>query len=182
MAVSGGYAYLVGDGIGLHVIDIANPANPQQVGAIEPDPIANETVVISDGYAYVMDSEGQLQIVDVRDPTRPRRVGANTSFTGFFGEMPSSISIANGKVFATAGFSGLLILHPYQAIRLQQSIQHPSGIGLQISGPPGVPGRFQRSGDLRNWSDWMAVTFSQDPIEITDTLTGTVRFYRVSVP
>jgi hypothetical protein len=188
VTVSGNYAYLVGEGIGLHVLDISNPAQPQRFGAIDSNELGTtETVAVSGGYAYVMDAEGRLQVVDVRDATRPRRIGANTSFTAFFGDVPSSMAMAHGKLFLTSGNKGLFILYPYQPILFQQVSRLENGIRLQISGPPGVPGRVERSADLRSWTDWRAVSFAEEPISVIDSDTNSGwpsarTFYRIAVP
>jgi hypothetical protein len=181
VAVSGSYAYVVGDGIGLHLLDISNPANPHRVGANDQIGIT-ETVAVSGGFAYVLDAEGRLQIVDIRDSTQPRRVGGNTSFTAFFGDVPNSIAVANGKVFLTTGSKGLFVLHPYQPIRFQQLTRNNGAIRLQIAGPPAVPGRVERSSDLLNWTHWRSVNFGEDPISVVDSDPNSSSFYRIAVP
>jgi hypothetical protein len=182
VAIAGNYAYLAGEGIGLHVIDISNPANPQRVG--ENNAIGNtEAVAVSGNYAYVMDAEARLHVFDIRDPANPKRVGANTSFTAFFGEVPSVATISAGKLFVRTAAQGLFILHHYQPIRLYPVAPPDQGsLRMQITGPPGVPGRVQRSGDLLNWTDWLPVNFGEAPLEISDGASATAQFYRVAVP
>src|SRR4029453_6018712 len=46
-----------------------------------------------------------------------------------------------------------------------------NGIRLRVVGPAGLPGRLQRSTDLREWSDWQSVTFGREPVEISDPKT-----------
>jgi hypothetical protein len=55
---------------------------------------------------------------------------------------------------------------------------------LEISGPPGVSGRVQRSPDLDEWSDWMPIDFQETPMEISDpdALSDPAGFYRLVVP
>lgn len=59
-----------------------------------------------------------------------------------------------------------------------------SGTRLRVAGPAGQPGRLQRSPDLREWSDWQAISFGSEPLEISDpqTATATQQFYRVITP
>jgi predicted alpha/beta superfamily hydrolase len=59
-----------------------------------------------------------------------------------------------------------------------------NGMRLRIAGPAGLPGRLQRSTDLREWSDWQSISFGSEPVEISDpqTATPTQQFYRVIVP
>jgi hypothetical protein len=182
VAIAGNYAYLAGYGIGLHVLDISNPTNPQRVG--QNSSIGDtEAVTVSAGYAYATDSEGRLHVLDIRDPANPRRVGDNTSFTSFFSDVPSAARATNGKVFARTAAHGVFILHPYYPIRFQR-ITHPNNaaIELQITGPPGVPGRVQRSADLLNWTDWLPVNFGESPLEVSDDAAASAQFYRIAVP
>jgi hypothetical protein len=59
-----------------------------------------------------------------------------------------------------------------------------NGTRLRIAGPAGLPGRLQRSTDLRAWSDWQSISFGSEPVEISDpqTATATQQFYRVITP
>jgi predicted alpha/beta superfamily hydrolase len=59
-----------------------------------------------------------------------------------------------------------------------------NGTRLRVTGPAGLPGRLQRSTDLREWSDWQSVTFGSEPEEISDpqAATATQQFYRVIAP
>jgi len=182
VTVFGLHAYVVGQGIGLHVLDIGTPANPQRVGAYEAIDAA-QAVAVSGDYACVLDSEARLHVLDIRDRAQPKRVGGNTSFTGFYNRSPSSLAVAGDKVYVGAGNKGLFILHAYQPIRFQQIARAEDGfMHLHVAGPPSVPGRIQRSGDLLNWIDWLPVTFSEDPISVVDSDTNSRAFYRIAVP
>ena len=66
--------------------------------------------------------------------------------------------------------------------RLEIVVQN--GIRLRVAGPAGLPGRLQRSTDLREWSDWQSISFGSEPVEISDpqTATATQQFYRVIAP
>jgi hypothetical protein len=59
-----------------------------------------------------------------------------------------------------------------------------NGMRLRIAGLPGLPGRLQRSTDLREWSGWQSISFGSEPVEISDpqTATATQQFYRVITP
>jgi hypothetical protein len=181
VTVSGSFAYLVGEGIGLHILEVTNPANPRRIGADETiDPA--EAVAVSGNYAYVMDWEARLHVLDISDPAQPRRIGANTSLTGFYHESPSSLAVSGDKVYAGVAAKGLFILHTYRPIRFQQVTRIGNGISLQLSGPPDVPGRVQRSGDLVNWADWLPVMFGEEPIAVIDSDASSGAYYRIAVP
>ena len=103
LAVQGTYAY-VGVGMRLVILDISNPAVPQEVGVSEVlnEPIRDVTVVGST--AYVVDSEG-LWIFNVSDPTYP-------TFVGFY-ETPGfaeGIAVVGYNVYVADGWAGLCII------------------------------------------------------------------------
>jgi len=73
--VSGNYAYIADSFNGLRVVDVSDPANPQQVGSFDPPGSRRaQGVYFSDPYLYVADGLGLL-ILDVSDPTAPFEVG-----------------------------------------------------------------------------------------------------------
>ena len=118
-------------------------------------------------------------VIDVSNPANPGRVGGNTAFDAI------SVTVANGKVFVAAGNEGLVITHSYQPARFEQVFRQDNGtVQLRMSGPPGVPGRAQRSVDLDHWTDWLPVNFGESPVELTDPDAASVsnRFYRLAVP
>jgi len=100
--VVGNYAY-VGCGESLRIIDVSNPASPNEVGFIDT-PASN--VCVADNYAYV--SSGGLRIIDVSNPTSLKSVGyLNTQ--GFAG----GISISGNYAYVgtyTMGPCGLYII------------------------------------------------------------------------
>jgi hypothetical protein len=163
-------------------VDVRNPANPQRVGGYEAIEAA-QAVAVAGNHAYVLDREARLHVLDIRDATQPKRLGANTSFTGFYNESPSTVAVAGDKVYVGAGNKGLFVLHAYEPIRFQQIARETGDvIHLRIAGPPGVPGRVQRSGDLINWTDWRPVNFGEDPISLIDADGNSEAFYRIAVP
>ncbi|MBC7116446.1 MAG: hypothetical protein H5T93_05375, partial [Pseudothermotoga sp.] len=69
----GDYAYVADDRYGLVIVDISDPANPQQVGRLDTGGWA-EDVVISGDYAYVANWGNGLVIVDISNPNMPQLV------------------------------------------------------------------------------------------------------------
>lgn len=70
--VQGDYAYLLGEGNQLEIIDISDPANPTPAGVYYcPEYIHN--VFVSSHYAYL--AAGFLYIVDIFDPANPIEIG-----------------------------------------------------------------------------------------------------------
>ncbi len=75
VAVQGSYAY-VGVGLRLIVLDIANLANPREVGATEPFGWYVEDVAVVGNTAFVAAGGAGLYIVDVSNPARPVVAGS----------------------------------------------------------------------------------------------------------
>jgi len=67
VAVDGNYAYIAGNGHGLHIFDISNPLNPTWVNRVDT-PGEAWRADITDGYAYVAALNDGLQIIDVNPP------------------------------------------------------------------------------------------------------------------
>ncbi|MEQ9096596.1 MAG: GC-type dockerin domain-anchored protein [Phycisphaerales bacterium] len=76
VAVRDGYAYIADGEMGLRVIDIRDPANPQIVSGLDTPGLARR-VVLSDDYAFIADGVefpdrgGGVQIIDISDPAAP---------------------------------------------------------------------------------------------------------------
>ncbi len=73
VALDGDYAYLGTKEGDLIVMDISNPAVPEQVASLEFDCQINE-IVISQGYAYLLYYK-RLKVVDINNPHAPEIVG-----------------------------------------------------------------------------------------------------------
>jgi len=86
--VSGNYAYVADSSAGLRVIDISDPANPNEVGFYHDPrqgiPEHARKVHVSGDYAYVADSawnaatgytNAGLRVVDISTPANPNEVG-----------------------------------------------------------------------------------------------------------
>lgn len=75
VVVSGDHAYLADSSSGLRVVDVSDPANPQQMGFFDPTgSTAGQGVYYTDSYLYLADGLGLL-ILDVSDPAAPAEAG-----------------------------------------------------------------------------------------------------------
>jgi hypothetical protein len=102
VTLSGNYAY-IGEGAGLVVLDITNPAQPAKIGSI-PLPGIVSQIVVSGNYAYVANSDGGLQVVDISTKTAPRIVGIFTTKNAV------SVSISATTVYLVDGTDGVYTL------------------------------------------------------------------------
>jgi len=102
VAVSGGYAYDVGDYY-FEVIDVSDPWAPVQVGGLYSS-AGGYGVAVSGGYAYVAfpDASGLLSrgldVIDVSEPTAPVEVG--------FLDTPTSawdVAVSRGYAYVVVG-------------------------------------------------------------------------------
>jgi hypothetical protein len=102
VAVQGRYAY-IGEGSGLTVVSVANPATPAVVGRI-PLPAVPADIAVSGSFAYVADDEGGLQIIDVTNPAAP-------SVRGFYDTPSPAVNLAlGGRAYVVVGNGGLQII------------------------------------------------------------------------
>jgi hypothetical protein len=71
VAAGGGYAYVAGDGSGLQIVDVSDPADPALVaGCTYPGALVVDVRLVG-RYAVLGLDEGGVAIVDVVDPTNP---------------------------------------------------------------------------------------------------------------
>ncbi|MFH1352601.1 MAG: lamin tail domain-containing protein [bacterium] len=103
VSVSGNYAYVAAEGL-LSIVDISDPANPQEVSYYDT-PGTAYGVYVSGDYAYVADSGSGLRIIDISNPSSP-------SETGYY-DTPGSacgVYVSGGYAFVADGSSGLRII------------------------------------------------------------------------
>ncbi|GEM_PF-898094 len=129
VAVSGDYAYAVGDrGAGLAVFSVADPAHPVQVGSCGVLDWAGNDVTIDGDYAYVVTSDG-LHIISVADPSNPVDVGKYA---------PGNVNgAAVGDGYAYVALPGSFLVtsiadptKPVEVGRLDSAVLTPWGIAL----------------------------------------------------
>lgn len=195
LAVSGGHAYLFSDS--LVVLDVRNPETLVPVGKLELEDSTfsgpefayerSRSVVLAGSYAYLAGRMQGARVVDVSNPADPRLVTENPFILG-------RLAVWEDKLYAAPGvpsagrvfeFPGFIVASQYRPPRLEELRIRPSEeISLQVSGPPLVPARLQRSTDLQSWEDWLPLEFGVVPLEIRDSETGRDRasFYRLLVP
>lgn len=113
LAVSGGYAYVSGEGGSLRVVDISDPTRPQQIGelaAVDPRDVA-----LQGEYAYLADGEQGIVVVDVSDPRHPVATGSRRTID------PQGVAVLGSLALLADGRSGLKIFDvssPYKPNRI----------------------------------------------------------------
>jgi hypothetical protein len=70
---SGNYVYTCTWTLGLHVVDVSNPADPFETG-VAPTPTRSVTVAVKGDYAYVADETSGMRVIDVSDKENPAEV------------------------------------------------------------------------------------------------------------
>jgi len=77
VAVDGHYAFVANsNGRNLHIFDVADPANPIQVGICGNLAGSFSDIAVSGGYAYLADTLSRLVIVSISDPSSPAFVSS----------------------------------------------------------------------------------------------------------
>lgn len=108
VAVAGNYAYVTdwhpfdGNGTGLNIINITNPAAPTKTGFY--DTLGALGVAIAGNYAYVTDWSNQLRIINVSNPSAPTEAGFFSPITGL------DVTVVNNYAYVANGQNGLLII------------------------------------------------------------------------
>ena len=106
VAVNGSYAYVADHYQSLRIIDISDPSNPSEIGAIDPQGIDRAyDVAVSGSYAYVAHGLSGLWIYNISNPTAP-------TLAGFFdtGGFATGIAVSGLYAYVADGSAGLLSL------------------------------------------------------------------------
>ena len=93
--------YLSAGEAGVHIVDVSDPAHPQEIGAYDTDGWAWQTVVVGD-YAFVADGSDGLQVLNVSDPQHPGFVGSAATL----GEA-RALTVAGHYAYLAAGEGGV---------------------------------------------------------------------------
>lgn len=94
VAVSNGHAYTIDNHNELHVIDVHDPVNPTNTGALAVD--MPDGVAVSNDYAFLSLWEyGLIMSVDIRNPASPREVGSLKT-----NEIIQAMTAVEGYVYA----------------------------------------------------------------------------------
>jgi hypothetical protein len=106
VVVQGNFAY-VADGWsgGLRVIDISNPANPQETGFYIPSGNSNtRAVAVAGDHAYIGHG-GNLLVIDITNPTSPTEEGSFNTYRTIY-----DIAILGNYAYLANSDSGLRII------------------------------------------------------------------------
>ena len=101
--VSGNIAYF-GNGGYLEVVDISNPANPNELGKVLI-PSAVSGVAVSGSYVYVANYVAGLRIIDVSTPSSPVEVGFI-----YTGGDAWSVTVSGSYAYVADSYGGLRII------------------------------------------------------------------------
>ncbi len=104
VAVSGDHAYVACGDSGLHIVSIADPSHPSEVGFLNTPGRAGG-VVVSGDYAYLAVDTAGLLVVSVSDPTHPAEVArCNTPGQAY------GLTLEGHYVYVADGSSGLRVI------------------------------------------------------------------------
>jgi len=104
VAVQGRYAY-VGVGLRTMVLDVSDPASPQEVGGSPPFSDSVRDIAVSGSIAYVAAGVAGLRVLDVTDPTHPTEIGSLQS-RGY----AEGVAVAGTTVLLANGPYGLRVI------------------------------------------------------------------------
>lgn len=104
IAARGDYAY-VGVGPRVVVLDVANPAQPREIGRTPPLTGLVRSLAVDGGLVSAATVGGGLWVVDVDDPERPRPVGHSPPRSHSL-----DVAVANGFAYIADAEAGLRIV------------------------------------------------------------------------
>lgn len=129
--VAGDVAYVSAAGLGIHRIDVLDPAAPALIGLFDlaTQSLAEARFQVVGGIASIASNQRGLQIFDVGDPAAPQALGAAAlaAWGGAYG-----IDVAGDTAYVAAGDDGLQI------------------VDLAEPGRPALLGRYTASGFVRH--------------------------------
>ncbi|MBC8204106.1 MAG: T9SS type A sorting domain-containing protein, partial [FCB group bacterium] len=103
--VSEDYAYLASMDAGLKIVDISNPAAPEEIGSCLTPGVAWGAAV-SDNYAYVAADVCGLRVIDVSNPANPFEAGSCLT-TGY---MICAVAVHQNLAFVLDQINSLLVI------------------------------------------------------------------------
>ena len=92
------------NGAYLEVVDIADPANPVELGKVLMPSVA-EGIAVSGNYAYVADGSDGLRIINITDPTDPIESGYYDT-----GDFAYDVAVSGNYAYVADGSDGLRII------------------------------------------------------------------------
>jgi len=105
VTVAGNVAYVAHLMEGLRIIDVNDPTQPQELAVVQFSPRDSNGgafgIEVESGIAYV--ANAPIRAIDVSDPKNPQQIGSVSSPL-----TPYVLAVVGDKLYAAAGFSGLL--------------------------------------------------------------------------
>jgi len=143
--------YVADDSAGLRVVDVSDPADPQERGFCDT-PGLSWGVTVAGGYAYVADLDSGLRVIAVFDPGSPEERGYYNTPGPAFG-----VAVAGGYAYVASDTAGLQIVEFYGA-GIEESPK-PQATSRQRRFCPGRPASsvWHRASSWTRWGGgWSA--------------------------
>jgi len=154
----------------LRIMDVSNPAHPQEIGHFDTPGDAH-AVAVSGDLAFIADWGSGLRIVDVSDPARPCEVGYYDT-TGYFAD----IAVSGSHAFVTLPYRGIYVLdvsNPAQPIMTGHHYAPGSysEMGVDVSGQYVFVAAYRYLGiydcsealGVQEWNETLPVSFTLSP-------------------
>jgi hypothetical protein len=142
----GDHLYVV-DSNEVRVYDVANPAEPKQVGSLEMNFYGAHRIVVDDGLAFVAAAADGVRVLDVRVPSQPRFLAALDTAGDAMG-----LGRVGNEVYVADGPNGVVVFEPdLDPSNPPEIVGSPAGISaapgtsvsLDVLAGGGEPLRFQ---------------------------------------
>lgn len=129
ITVSDGYAYLDTDDT-LRVIDVSDPAKPEEIGSLKMENSALG-IVVSGKYAYAACGKSGLRIINLDDPTNLQVAGSYDTYDNAY-----DVAVSGGFAYVADGSDGLRIIDVRDLNNLHEvgSLSTKYAVKVEISG------------------------------------------------
>ncbi len=173
MAVSGEYAYVVGEDTALTVVDVSDPANPHPIGEFQTFGWAQAVQVVQ-GRVFIAGEYTGLEVFNVDAPTNPMPVAQYPMGTG--DDAGWDLDVIGNFACLARGASGLLVFSIYEPPRIRAFTRIGNELRIDWDGTPGL--KLQRSASLQN-PDWTDVPDSDGQGHVRLPLGADSEFFRL---
>ncbi|MEO0070249.1 MAG: hypothetical protein ABIK18_05610, partial [candidate division WOR-3 bacterium] len=149
------YAYVADRDSGLRVIDVSNPANPNEVGYYNTLGEANGVAVVG-SYAYVADERAGLRVISIADPAHPNEVGYYDTPGYALG-----VAVSGNYAYVADYYAGLRIIEFYGQ-GIEEGFQPTANRSRQTATIVRNVLRWEKTGDRRPMTDDGSAAFLVD--------------------
>jgi hypothetical protein len=177
IAASASFVFVADDAVGLHVIDLGNPAKPERVGIWymdHPNKLDEPALAVWGHYVLLGSEDLGMVVLDVADPSTPSRVGGYGAGGG------AGLAVSGNYAYVAAGRSGLQVLAITELPAFTRQSVLDANVGLSWN-EAATGMTLQRTPSLTA-PDWQIVAGAEMTNYVALPLSGASAFFRLVKP